>query len=369
MKFITSSNHQSIQIGKLLGIPILVHWSFSLFLAFIVFTAWRNEFPIADSFWFIAFVFILFTFVIMHELGHAIAARKYGTKTLDIIISPIGGIARLQDMPSKPNQELVVALAGPMVNLLLAFIFMCVLLPFSTELLPESQRINLISAPLDYLRYLLLINISLVIFNLIPAFPMDGGRVFRALLSMKYNRIKATYIATTFAKGFAILFLIIGIYLSHVILIVIGGFVLFTSGVEYSNAVLDKIFEESRASEVVLKNPITLRSDQSFATVANLKSNNQGSYLIKDDRDQLLGVIVSPQIKYAKKERILDQTLSEHITLNFGTVHEEINLNTLFSLMNKHGWYVVNVISRNLENVGIIDRRILENFIQARKKN
>ena len=211
MKSILKS--KSLQIAEVRGIPILIHWTFGLFILFILFSAFNTQSSIHDAFWFVVFVIILFGFVVLHELGHAMAALKYNIKTKDIIISPIGGIARLYSIPKNPGHELVVALCGPLVNVVLAICLFLFLIPFTSQLLPQNiKTMNLINAPIDYVRFLFIVNVSLVVFNMIPAFPMDGGRVFRALLSYKLSRKKATYIAMIVARILALAFMVFGMY-------------------------------------------------------------------------------------------------------------------------------------------------------------
>ncbi|MFM7155092.1 MAG: M50 family metallopeptidase, partial [Bacteroidota bacterium] len=148
----------------------------------------------------------LFVCVLLHEYGHALAARRYGVKTQDIVLMPIGGVARLEKMPDKPMQEFVVAIAGPMVNVVIAILLILGIWLFTDPAYIELMTNLVISAeegnsiieesgiqipqPLQFAINLAILNIVLVVFNMIPAFPMDGGRVFRALLSMKTGRPK-----------------------------------------------------------------------------------------------------------------------------------------------------------------------------------
>ena len=358
----------SLGFGRIYGIPILIHWTFSLFIAFILYVAWQNNFNLQDTFWFLIFVFILFGFVILHELGHALAANRYGVKTRDIIISPIGGIARLEELPKKPVQELIVALAGPAVNLILALIFLSVLLPFTTHLFPETPRINLFYAPVDYIRYLFLINISLVVFNMIPAFPMDGGRVLRSILSMKFDKVKATYIAATLAKILAVGFMILGIYYSHLILAIIGGFVFFTSGTEYVNVLIDKILSETTAREALNQHAVSLSPEMKFNELKASRSENQNSFLVVDELNKPIGSIPHSFIKYIEKKKYGDRLVSEYMSQNFGAVHETISLKSVFALMNRNAWSIVSVLSKNHCSIGIIDRKGLEKYVFLKRK-
>tara|TARA_B100000497_G_scaffold127296_1_gene168595 strand:+ start:282 stop:1391 length:1110 start_codon:yes stop_codon:yes gene_type:complete len=359
------SNKQSFHLTTVSGIPILIHWTFGLFIAFILYTAWSNNFSTSDGFWFVMFVCILFFFVVLHELGHAMAAKRYGIKTKDIIISPIGGIARLMDIPRKPSNELVVALAGPAVNVLLALLFLLILLPFTRDMFPKEQSMNLITAPIDYIRYLLIINVTLVIFNMIPAFPMDGGRVFRALMAYMMPRLKATYVAMIVARIFAVLFIGFGIYSSHLVLTLIGGFILFTSGSEYRQVFTDHLFESKTAKDVLIKNPIILQADYSFLQVFERASTNQGNYPVNDINGNNLGVLTSPAISFARKNKLKNESILRYVSNVHGRVDDHLKLKTVFSLMDTNGWYTADVISKESNIIGLLDRTSLEQFIKT----
>ena len=238
----------SLSLGKVAGIPIKVHWSFSLLIIFVSYIAVSNGIPNEDLIWFYSYVLLLFVFVIMHEYGHALTARRYGIHTRDIIISPIGGIARLEKLPENPGHELLIALAGPAVNVVLAIMFFIVQLTTSDFIIPAGEEINFGSIN-DFIGYLFAINVLLVVFNLVPAFPMDGGRVLRALLVMlTKDRIKATRIAVWIGQIIAAGFLFAGIYWDHYMLIFIGIFVFLTARAEFRQM---KLLEKMNKSKVL----------------------------------------------------------------------------------------------------------------------
>jgi Zn-dependent protease/CBS domain-containing protein len=154
------------------------------------------------------FTLILFGFVVMHEFGHALTARRYGIKTRDITLYPIGGVARLERMPDKPIQEFWVALAGPAVNVAIAAVLFA-WLTVSGSFAPLAS-LTLTSGP--FIERLMLVNISLILFNLIPAFPMDGGRVLRSLLALWLEYPRATRIAATIGQGMALILGLVGLF-------------------------------------------------------------------------------------------------------------------------------------------------------------
>jgi Zn-dependent protease len=200
----------SLKLGKWFGIEVNLHFTFLLLIGFLAltgFAATRNAGAVAGN---IGFLLALFLCVLLHEFGHALAARRYDVPTKDITLLPIGGVARLERMPTDPKQELVVALAGPAVNVVIALF-----------LLPIVAVSNV-----AFFERLFTTNLFLVAFNMIPAFPMDGGRVLRAGLALKMDYAKATSAAATIGQGFAIVFGIVGLF-TNPFLILIAVFIWF----------------------------------------------------------------------------------------------------------------------------------------------
>jgi Zn-dependent protease len=210
----------SLKLGKLLGIDLYVHFTFVLLLVFFGVYYWRDSHSLEATFQGVVFIVALFGCVVLHELGHALMARRYGIKTRDITLLPIGGIARLEKMPEKPLQELWVTLAGPAVNVAIAIILTLGLAAASGFTSMEQIGENGGS----FWQRLIVLNLVLAAFNLLPAFPMDGGRILRALLAMRLSRRRATVIAANVGQGMAVLFVVLG-FLYNPFLILIGIFV------------------------------------------------------------------------------------------------------------------------------------------------
>jgi Zn-dependent protease/CBS domain-containing protein len=197
----------SFRIARIAGINIYVHFTFLILLGFIgLHDFWATGNPTA-AFIGLALTAAVFGIIVLHELGHALAARYYGIPTKDITLLPIGGVARLQRMPDKPAEELVVALAGPAVNVALAVIFGALLIAQGP--LDATETMNFGGS---LLQMFFKINVWLVIFNMLPAFPMDGGRVLRALLAMRLGANRATHIAAQVGKAMAIVFGLVGLF-------------------------------------------------------------------------------------------------------------------------------------------------------------
>ena len=206
----------SIRIGKYAGIDVYMHVTFLLLIGWVALLHWRQGQSISAAIAGVVFILAVFLCVVLHEYGHALTARRYGIKTRDIILLPIGGVARLESMPRQPLQELWVALAGPAVNVGLAGILYVWL--SATASFEPLQSMTLTTGP--FLERLLVVNLFLVVFNMIPAFPMDGGRVLRALLATRKDYARATRIAASIGQGVAVLFGIVGLMYNPMLLLI-----------------------------------------------------------------------------------------------------------------------------------------------------
>jgi Zn-dependent protease len=190
----------SLSLGRIFGIKLYIHFTFLLIFLYIGYYSYRATNSFDQIPYDFAIILIAFVFVIMHEFGHALAARRVGIQTRQILILPIGGMAQLDNMPENPKDELFVTFCGPAVNLAAVIILLPIFLVTHSiyDLIPSMALNN------DWIAAIIGINLTLFIFNLIPAFPMDGGRIFRALLAFKLSYLKATLIAARTGQAIAI---------------------------------------------------------------------------------------------------------------------------------------------------------------------
>ena len=206
----------SLKIAKLAGIDIFIHFTFFILVTWVAFIQWKLNGSIGAAFSGVVFILAVFACVVLHELGHALAARKYGIRTQDIILLPIGGVARLEKMPNQPIQELWVALAGPAVNLGIAAL--CAVFLWVTNTFTPTNELAITTGP--FVKRIMGVNIFLILFNMIPAFPMDGGRVLRALLATRVAYVKATKISANLGQGIALIFGVIGFFYNPILLFI-----------------------------------------------------------------------------------------------------------------------------------------------------
>jgi len=193
----------AFKIGRIFGIDVKVHWTFFLLLLFFGYLGFQDSQSIAGTFVTILLVLALFVCVLLHEFGHSIVAQRLGLEVPDITLLPIGGVARLKTLPEKPWDEVKIAVAGPLVNVVLAPIFFALAFFFGVDLTQVSNPITAQSSPGGALFYLGIINVALVVFNMIPAFPLDGGRVLRGLLATRFGAVRATDISAAIGQSLA----------------------------------------------------------------------------------------------------------------------------------------------------------------------
>src|SRR5579875_1507661 len=247
----------SWKIGRLAGINVYMHATFLFLILFILFANWANGHSLAATLAGVLFVLAIFACVVLHELGHALTARRYGIRTRDIILLPIGGVARLERMPENPREELRVALAGPLVNVVIAAILFAILM--ATGFHPHWRDFRWAGG--NFLEKLMVVNLWLVGFNILPAFPMDGGRVLRALLATRMEYTRATQMAAHVGQGMALIFGFIGLF-SDPFLLFIALFVWMGAEAEASMALMRTSLEGIPVQQVMLTDFKTLHPDE-----------------------------------------------------------------------------------------------------------
>lgn len=219
----------SWKMGTAFGIGIYVHASFLLLPAWVLVTSWGKVGPsmIASM---LLLLIAIFGCVVLHELGHALMARYFDIGTRDITLYPIGGVARLERMSERPHEEVLIALAGPAVNVIIAAVLLLVAGVTGTVF---SWTALARSVPGGFLLTLLAANVMLVVFNLVPAFPMDGGRVLRALLTGPFGRLRATEVAAYLGIVLAVIGVAVALFVwQNPMLMVVAGFVVFAGQME-----------------------------------------------------------------------------------------------------------------------------------------
>ncbi|MFP4166160.1 MAG: site-2 protease family protein [Opitutales bacterium] len=339
----------SIPLIRIAGTEVRIHATFVLVLLWIGLSYYVIG-GAAAAFSAVGFLLALFFCVLLHEFGHVWAARCFGISTPDITLLPIGGMARMQEMPERPGQEFVVAIAGPLVNVLIA----AVLWPFAAEMLrPENAQ--LLADPQEaILAKLLLVNVILVVFNCIPAFPMDGGRIFRALLGTFLPYSKATLIAARCGQGMAFVFGFLGLMFNPLLLF-IALFVYLGAQQEASIAQIRDVGRGVPVSEAMVTELHHLsRTTTLDEAVEVLLRTSQHEFPVTDEEGVLYGVVTRNDIIGALRKNDPSVYVSEFMQKDLPTVDSNDRFEDAFREMQRRSLPVVPVQDRQGRFAGLL---------------
>jgi Zn-dependent protease/CBS domain-containing protein len=346
------------KIATVAGIPVRIHATFLLLLVFLFGSRVAGGQSPAHAAEGVGLIVAVFACVVLHEFGHALTARRYGVRTRDITLLPIGGVARLERIPEKPSQEIAVALAGPAVNVAISACLGVVLF------LHYGIR-GMGHAPLlagDFLAQLLAINVFLAVFNLIPAFPMDGGRVLRALLATRLDYLRATQIAANIGQGIALLFGLAGIVWNPMLLF-IALFVFIGAGQEAATVRLRSAFDDVPVARAMIRDFRTLRPEDPLSrAVELLLAGHQQDFPVVGERpgDPPVGVLTRADLLTALAGGNTDRRVDEVARRGCGTADPREMLEGVFARMQERNCPAVPVVDATgtvigmvtLENVG-----------------
>jgi stage IV sporulation protein FB len=282
------------RIGRLFGIDIAIHWSFVLLFGFLVYMQWASGAGVVATALHAALFAAIFACVLLHEFGHALAARQFGIATKDITLLPIGGVARLTRMPEKPQQELWVAVAGPLVNVAIAALIFVGLLAF--------ERFEHVANPSlawgSFFRELMWINVALVAFNMLPAFPMDGGRVLRAFLAFFLPFVQATRAAALVGQAFAILIGIVGIATGQFMLAVLAAFVFFAARGETKGVMMREAYRALPIGRATRRYFLALPPEMRVEEAADYVARTRQSFFpIVDSRNEVVAAVDAGELE------------------------------------------------------------------------
>src|ERR687897_3144793 len=318
----------SFKVGRAFGIDVKVHWTFLLLLAFFGFTAYQNSGRFASALVTVGIIEALFVCVLLHEYGHSLVAQRLGIEIGDITLLPIGGIARLKSLPEKPWDEVKIAIAGPLVNVVLAPFFFAGALVIGADLSSPVDIIR-VSSFGQILAYLGFINVALVVFNLIPAFPMDGGRVLRGLLATRLGPVRATDISSTIGQGFAILFILFGFFSNNFLLAIVGFFVFLGASGE---AQLVRQREQMRGLTVsdvmgTKGRTETVTPYHNFGQILDSVIHGyQEDFPVLDEEGNLVGIITRNEIMAAAHSPDRYATVRDLMKTEFPTISPDADL-------------------------------------------
>ncbi|PIO47004.1 MAG: peptidase M50 [[Chlorobium] sp. 445] len=341
----------SFRIAKVRGIDIKIHVTFFLILLLGA-LQWANnvpDSPLDGALFGVVLISLLFTCVTLHELGHSLAAQYFGIPVREIVLTPLGGIAMITRLPEKPLHELIIALAGPLVNVLIAILlFLMTGATMHTTILDARGSLGEFFSRPSFevlLIWLFAANISLAVFNMIPAFPLDGGRVLRAILAMFMTFSAATTVAATIGQIAAVGLGVLGFINGNFILILIAVFVFFSAGQENAQATSKAVLRTRRVGDTYNRYALSLNiGDRVSRVVDYLFSSYQPDFAVMQG-SEIIGIVTRRDVFNALSSDTRDMYVTEIMRRNFLTVQADASLDEVYALMSEHGERIVAVFN------------------------
>ena len=350
----------SWKIGTLAGIEVRLHITFPLLLIWVGVSYYGARQNWGDVFHGVAFTMALFAIIVLHELGHALTARRYGIGTKDITLLPIGGVARLNRIPENPKQELLVALAGPAVNVAIALLLFVIL----SAVAGVRNLTDLDYLGSSFLLQLMWVNVFIVAFNMLPAFPMDGGRVLRALLAMRMNYVRATTIAATIGQGMAWLLGIAGaLYFHNPFMVLIAVFVWFGAAQEAGAARMKSSLEGVSVDDVMMTEFRSLTPSCTLSrAVEHVLAGFQQDFPIVEN-NQPVGVLTRADLLTALAQRGPDAPVADAMRRKFCTARCGEPVTRALTRLNEEEACKTILILRGGDLVGVLSSENLGEYI------
>jgi len=340
----------SLNIGTIAGTAVRVHVTFLLFLGWIFGASWVAGGP--EAAWqALAFLVLLFACVVAHEFGHIFTARAFGVATPDVILLPIGGVARLERIPEKPSEEFLIAIAGPAVNVVIALLLMAV---GGANLSAGHLSSTLEASNVSMVDRLAAVNLFLALFNLIPAFPMDGGRVLRALLATRMGYVRATEIAAFIGQGFAFALGFIGLFFNP-LLIFIAIFVYLAASSEAHLVAIRAMSRGVPTSAAMMTQFATLAPDAHVEeAVQTLLRTSQSEFPVVDAAGKPVGLLGRGDLIRALKQLGPDARVADAMSATVPTIGHRRCLEEAFRMLQEKSAPAVAVVDGNGRLVGLV---------------
>jgi Zn-dependent protease/predicted transcriptional regulator len=359
------SNKWSLYLGRFSGIKIYIHWTFLILIIWIFIMHSRLGQGWSAGLWGVVFILALFACVVLHEMGHALTARRFHIGTRDITIYPIGGVASLEAMPEKPAQELLVAIAGPAVNVLIAGLLFGYLSISGT--MPDIEQLDADRQvrPEFFVFNLFAANVALVVFNLIPAFPMDGGRILRAMLAFKINRAKATRISARIGQFLAIVFVFLGFFYNFW-LVFIGLFIYLGAGGEAAYESVRNALSGFTVRDALMTRFTTLLPNDDLEKAARILLDGQEQEFLITEQEQVQGILTRKELIHGLSKFGKNSIIANVMRTDFLTLTPDMNLQDVYAKMMSAACTVFPVLD-NGKLVGMIDRENISELILIRQ--
>ena len=353
----------SYTIGRFAGTEVKVHVTFVLLLVWLAYIAYRQAgtaAAVADTIFFLIF----FLCIVLHEFGHIRMARRFGVRTPDVILLPIGGVARLERIPEEPRQELLIALAGPAVTLAIIVVLFLAATGTGQDVLvsdPLAEHVSLLVR-------LLVSNVLVLVFNLFPAFPLDGGRVLRALLAARMGLVRATRIAGVIGQGFAIVLGILGVMLQAPLMMLVAFFIFLGAGSEAS-AVATRV--AGRGLQVAQMMVTDFRTIPVHSTLSQavelLLSGEQREFPVVDNLGRTEGILTRDNLIRGLSRHGPESTVAQAMTPAAPTVPPTLGFQEAIERLRSSGLPALPVVDAGGSLVGMLTLDNITDLLLVRR--
>lgn len=339
----------SIGIGSIAGTTIRIHITFVMFLAWIFVASWVSE-GVTAAWSMLAFIVAVFACVVAHEFGHIFTARAFGVATPDVTLLPIGGVARLESIPEAPRQEFLIAIAGPLVNVAIA---LALVVLAGADIAPERLA-SVQQTAVPFASRLASVNMFIAVFNLIPAFPMDGGRILRALLGIRLGHVRATEIAAAVGQWVAFALGFLGLF-GNPLLIFIAIFVYLAAASEAQMVTLRSMSRDVPVRAAMMTQFATLTPEEHIdAAIETLLRTSQNEFPVIDASGGLAGLLGRTELIAALKRLGPDAKVADAMADGIPTVNHRACLDEAFRLLQEKSAPAVGIVDAEGRLVGLV---------------
>jgi Zn-dependent protease/predicted transcriptional regulator len=355
-----SSIRGSWKIGEFAGIGVYIHATFLILVAWVLIIYWNAGHSIAAMVSGLVFTLALFACVVLHEYGHALTARHYGIRTLDITLLPIGGVSRLERIPDQPKQEFFVALMGPVVSLAISALLFLILRLSGASVSVSVESLSSWTA-VSFVARLMIANATLAVFNLLPAFPMDGGRIFRAGLTKYAGAEKATRIAAGVGHGIAVLFAVLGLF-TNPFLVLIALFIWMGATQEAAMAHMKSALEAISAREIMVTDFTQLSPNEPLGRAVELVLHGRQQDFPIVENGRLVGMLGNKDLLQGLSQRGAESLISQAMREDCPAVEAGDGMQTMLDKLQNSNCRVLPVLDRG-ELVGLFSADNLAEYM------
>jgi Zn-dependent protease/predicted transcriptional regulator len=354
----------SLKLITIRGISVYIHFTFYFLVLWLLVIDIASGMKLSQVLWSMLFLVAIFVCITLHEYGHAIVASQFGINARKITLYPIGGIASLEKLPDHPKQELLISIAGPAVSFTIAAL-MFLFAPQKISAGLFKNYTNIIDST-NIVYSIGVFNLILGLFNLIPAFPMDGGRIFRALLAFKLNYIKATAIAASVGKVIAGLFIIAGLVTMNILLMVIGVFIILFANAEESYLRLKSLVHGLRLKEVLMNDYESIDGRMKVNEAANILDSHHSKYFIVMEDGKPIGTLNRLEVIKAVSEQNYEQPIHELMKENLEHLEGEMEVEDIMEKLAGNEEKIFPVFNKE-EFIGVVNFQHIIEYLLLHK--